>query len=206
MATQQVCQKLYDHSYELEPKKADQPPQPKKPRFSTDYEIYQNVLPSDKSFKTYKHKKALRQKIIAAKALHSKKDTTAVTLHFDTTSRSRIDGEWPSLILNFKDDNPLESRMIPLPPLYFAYENREQVISLVVETLKRLSVAAHKLNTSASELWSKIDAVMTDSVRKNLKIKEGVASKLNSTHIPYHVLCKSHTCERLDSTQTPLNN
>ena len=74
----------------------------------------------------------LTQEIIAAKALHSKKGTTKVKLHFDTTKRSRVDGDWPSLIFNFKDDNPLESRMISLRPLQFAYENREQIISLIV--------------------------------------------------------------------------
>ena len=40
---------------------------------------------------------------------------------------------------------------------------------------------------------------MTDAVFKNLKIGEGVAAKLGSNHIPYHLLCKSHTCERLDA-------
>ena len=27
----------------------------------------------------------------------------------------------------------------------------------------------------------------------------GVAAKFGSNHIPYHLLCKSHTCERLDA-------
>ena len=40
---------------------------------------------------------------------------------------------------------------------------------------------------------------MTDSVTKNLKVEEGVAETLNSRHIPYHILCKSHACERKDS-------
>ena len=40
---------------------------------------------------------------------------------------------------------------------------------------------------------------MTDAVSKKLKIEEGVALKMNSDHIPYHLLCKSHTCERLDA-------
>ena len=39
---------------------------------------------------------------------------------------------------------------------------------------------------------------MTDSVIKNLKIDHGVAEMLGSNHIPYHTLCKSHTCEKLD--------
>ena len=35
--------------------------------------------------------------------------------------------------------------------------------------------------------------------QKNLGIEKGVADMLGSSHIPYHLLCKSHTCERLDS-------
>ena len=81
---------------------------------------------------TFKHKKALRQEIIAGKALISKKSTAKVTLHFYTTQRSRISGDWPSLILNFNDDDPLECRMVSLRPIKMAYEGRAQTISLVV--------------------------------------------------------------------------
>ena len=47
-------------------------------------------------------------------------------------------------------------------------------------------------------LWNKINAIMTDAVTKNLSIESAVADALGSDHIPYHILCKSHTCERLD--------
>ena len=67
-----------------------------------------------------------------------------------------------------------------------------------METLQRLCVAASKLKASASDLWEKVDAVMTDSVTKNLKIEQGVADVLQSTHVPHHILSKSHTCERMD--------
>ena len=120
VATQKVCEKLYGHHYKLKiPKQSsDQPPQPKKPRSSEDYKVYENVLPSAKSINKFKHKKALRQEIVAAKALVSKKHSTKVALHFDTTQRSRIDGDWPSLILNFRDDNLSECRMISLRPIF----------------------------------------------------------------------------------------
>ena len=65
--------------------------------------------------------------------------------------------------------------------------------------LNHLSVAANKLNVTASNLWGKIDAIVTDAVTKNLKIEDGVAEALRSKHVPYHILCKSHTCERLDT-------
>ena len=199
VATQQVCEKVYGHRYKLEATNPSEPSQPKKPRSSDDYQIYENVLHPAITVNNSKHKKALYQEIFAAKALATKKTTTKVTLHVDTTQRSRIDGDWPSLILNFKDDNPLECRMISLCPLFFAYGDRSQIISLIVETLNRLSVAASKLNLTAANLWEKIDAVMTDAVTKNLKIEEGVSEKLQSSHVPLHLLCKSRTCERLDS-------
>ena len=101
-----------------------------------------------------------------------------MTLHYDTTSRSRVDNDWPWLIFNFKDKDLLECRMISLRPLFFAYKDREQIISLIVEPLKRLSVAANKLNVIASNLWEKIDALMTDVMNKNLKIEDGVAEAL----------------------------
>ena len=75
--------------------------------------------------------------------------------------------------------------MISLCPLFFAYEDREQTISLIVESLKRLSVAANKLNVTASNLWEKIDAIMTDVVSNNLRIVDGVAEALQSRHVPY---------------------
>ena len=182
--------------YKLElPKQSDEP-RKKKPRTAEEYHLYANVLLSEKSVNNFDYKKVLTQEIIAAKALFSKKEATKVTLHYDTTSRSRIDGDWSSLIFNFKDKDPLECRMISLRLLFFAYENRKQIISLIVESLKRLSVATNKLNVTASNLWGKINAIMTDAVSKDLKIEDGVAEVLQSRHVPYHILCKSHTCER----------
>ena len=41
---------------------------------------------------------------------------------------------------------------------------------------------------------------MTDAVSKNLKVEYAVAEALGSSHIPIHLLCKSHTCEVLDKS------
>ena len=49
-------------------------------------------------------------------------------------------------------------------------------------------------------MWEQINAFMTDAVSKNLKVEHEVAQQLGSTHIPYHLLCKSHTCEKFDET------
>ena len=108
---------------------SDDTPKSKKPRKSEDYEKYKKVLPLTTSVNKFKHKKALGQEIIAAKALFLKKESTKVTLHFDTTTRCRINGDWPALILNFKDDDPFECRRINLRALPFGYEDREQIVS-----------------------------------------------------------------------------
>ena len=39
---------------------------------------------------------------------------------------------------------------------------------------------------------------MTDAVSKDLKIVEGISKLLGSNHKPHHLLCKSHTVEKLD--------
>ena len=117
------------------------------------------------------------------------------TVHFDTTSRSNIDGEWPSIILRFSSPISKEYR---LRPLYFAYEDREQMTLLFCETFKRLAAVCSIKVKEAIEpkiLWEKIDAIMTDAVTKNLKIEETIPNALGSTHMPHHLLCKSHTVE-----------
>ena len=50
-------------------------------------------------------------------------------LHYNTTSRYQTDREWPSIILIFYDGTDFE-----LHPLFFAYEDKEQMVLLMVET------------------------------------------------------------------------
>ena len=56
---------------------------------------------------------------------------------------------------------------------------------------------ALNINIEASTLWENIDAVMTDAITKNLNIEETVLDASDSSHHPYHLLCKSHTVEGL---------
>lgn len=35
---------------------------------------------------------------------------------------------------------------------------------------------------------------------KNLKVETAVSQELGTEHVPIHILCKSHTCEKLDET------
>ena len=41
---------------------------------------------------------------------------------------------------------------------------------------------------------------MTDAVSKNLKVEAEVSKQLNTEHIPTHLLCRSHTCQKLDES------
>ena len=53
-----------------------------------------------KTIPKHKHDQVLEQECDAAKALMNRKLIEKVIFHFDSTTRSRIDGDWPSLILN----------------------------------------------------------------------------------------------------------
>ena len=118
-----------------------------------------------------------------------------VILHFDATSCSKIEGDWPCLILIFSDKH-----QFPLQPLFFAYEDQARIIRLTVEMYKWLAapINTEELVISAKLLWEKTTSIMTDSVSKNLQRGDGVAEVLQSSHIPYHLLCKSHPVEALD--------
>ena len=134
----------------------------------------------------------------AATVLFNNNINAKATIHFDTTGRSSIDGQWPSIILSFSDG--LEYR---LRPLFFAFEDRQQITDLFVETFFRLAMALSvysDVNIEPLFLWEKVDAIMTDSVTKNLGTEETISNALGSTHQPYHLLCKSHTVEALDKS------
>ena len=134
----------------------------------------------------------------AALALLAKVGPVKATLHYDTTSRNSIDGEWPSIISRFSDASEFVLR-----PMFFAYEDREQIVELLTETFNRLAVAASiykDQDIKPVTLWECTDAVMTDAVAKNLKIVDGIAMHFGSNHKPHHLLCKSHTVEKLDAS------
>ena len=83
-----------------------------------------------------------------------------------------------------------------------AAEDRENIINLLEETFRRVSVATPiKLREEVDvvkEVWEKVTFFSTDAVSKNYKVGEGLAERFNSTHVPIHVWCKSHTVEGLD--------
>ena len=217
VAVQAVCKELYHHQYYLTKEEAiergpnlveygkEQPSsQPKKKHRlderkpaskslsnKQDYIPYKDVLPSARTLNNHKQLLAVQ-----VEALFLMDSSVRCTLHYDTTSRSKIDGEWPSIIFSFSN----KQRYV-LRPIFFAYETRTQIISLILETLERLAVLVNgndEKRTTAEELWERITVIMTDSVEKNLHIEDGIAAALESTHIPLHLLCKAHTVDALD--------
>ena len=118
------------------------------------------------------------------------------TFHYDTTSRSTIDEEWPALLVIFSNNQRFSLR-----PIFFSYEDRENITSLIVETYERLALAASVSLTSTvtvGNLWHKTTCLMTDALSKNLKIGQLIAYKLETSYVPFHLLCRSHCVEALD--------
>ena len=110
------------------------------------------------------------------------------------TSLCKIDGEWRSIILNFSDN-----KQYVLHPIDVAYENHTQIISLLLETYKRLVLLNNdKQRATAKELWEDTTIIMTDSVEEDPQIKNGIAAALGSNHNSLHLLCKVHTVEALN--------
>ena len=163
---------------------------PKHPRSSKDYEKYENVLPSARVVNREKHLQAIQEERNCALAIMDAEPEDDISVHYDTTQRRKIQGDWTSLIMKLSNGQSFRLR-----PLSLAVEDRQTITDLFVEQFKRLAVAG---NSSARDLWEKVTALMTDSVAKNLHIEDSIAATLNSTHIPFHLLCVSHTCEVFD--------
>ena len=133
----------------------------------------------------------------AALALLTKVSPVKSKLHYDTTSRNSIYGEWPSIILRFSNGREFVLRLL------FGYEDPEQIIELLIETFKCLAVAASmykEAEVKAITLWECMDAFMAYAVSKNLKIVDNISKHLDSNHKPHHLLCKSHPVEKLDTS------
>ena len=187
---------MYQHQYYLntdEYKNSEEmihtnlEPPSKVPKTFKDYnDLYEYVLQSARTILKYKYLQATQQETDAGVALFNNTKLGKVTLHYDTTSRSNTDGEWPSLILIFNNRKSFHLRS-----LLFAYEDRENICRLTKETLERFSSAVALIYSrviTAKDLWENITHIRTDSVDKNLKIEDLVAEKLGSKHIPYHLL------------------
>ena len=68
-----------------------------------DYQLYENVLPSAKTINEHKQTLALQNERNAAIALRHLQSGERVSLHHNSTTHSKIDRDWPALILIFSD-------------------------------------------------------------------------------------------------------
>ena len=205
VAVQATCEHMYGHKYLIEKANSvvDEPPtkraQSAWPLVSAaDYVDYKFILLSTRTVTDFKLSLAAQEEANAAQALRDLADDVRVTVHYDTTTRNNIDGEWPSLILVFSD-----ARRFRLRPLFFAYEDRQNIVRLFVETFERLAAAASVSSTdvvTAHTLWSRVSNVMTDAASKNLGFEKEVSAALQTDHVPHHLLCKAHTVEALDAS------
>ena len=123
-AVQITCSGLYKHSFYLLSEE-----QVIIEGVSSTLENYAYLIPSARTINDHKQIQASEMERDAAVALNNKIPNVKVTIHFDTTGRSSIDGEWPSIILKFSDGHEYRLR-----PLFFAYEDRQQITELFVET------------------------------------------------------------------------
>ena len=111
----------------------EQPPSKKlcPPVIARDYEIYEYVLPSARTISEYKQMQASQVEWDAAIALWSKDENVKSTLHYDSTTHNTNDSEWPAIILYFSNGDEYVVR-----PLFFAYEDRKQIVELLVEHIQ----------------------------------------------------------------------
>ena len=92
--------------------------------------------------------------------------------------------------------------------MFFAFEGREQITKLFVETSGRLTATlkvSHDQTLQPKTLWEKFDAIWT-AVTKNLETEETIAKALDSSHVPFHLMCKSHNVEALNKSSLEVLN
>lgn len=78
------------------------------------------------------------------------------------------------------------------PFIILAVENKSTIASMLGENISRLAVLS---DTEPKEMFKKVDALMSDSVSKNLNVGDEVAKHLESDHQPIHLLCGAHPAE-----------
>ena len=190
-----ISEQFFGVCYQLSPntgkEEQEQEPPKKKVRSKIQYRDYCEVIPSTKTIMKMKHLLAIQQERNTALALLDTVPSDPVTLHYDTTKRKHLNGEWPSIVLQTSSGKKYRLRSLNM-----ANEDRRNIVNLLVASLSRLSIAS---SSKKKHLWEKITALMTDSVSKNLEIENLIAATLLSDHIPLHLLCVSHTCEVFDS-------
>lgn len=95
-------------------------------------EKYSNILPSAEIVTDTKHLVDIQQERSAALAvLNPSDDELATTIHFDTTRRKRITGEWSSIIIQMN-----ARKKFSMCPQSMAVDTKENITSFLVNFLK----------------------------------------------------------------------
>ena len=142
---------------------------------SQHFEVSKDVLPSIKTISRIKHLMAIKQESNIALALLDTMPSDVVTVHYNTTTRERLNGEWPSVIIKMSNGKKFKFHSINM-----AIEYRKKTVNLFLASLSGLALTA---NCNKEELWKKIRAVTTDSVENNLRIEGLIAASLSSKQI-----------------------
>ena len=79
--------------------------------------------------------------------------------------------------------------------MFFAFEDRQNISKLIVETLYKLSVT---VGTTLKTIWELINGFMTGLFTENLQVEHLLAEELGSDHIPPHYLCNVYTSKKFD--------
>ena len=106
---QTICKHLYGHEYLLIPPERHSyssengDPMPKKSKVrvsSTEFEHFSYVLPPARIISKCRY---LKLRDVANAILSKKVDVKGTLLQYDTTSRNKIEGEWPATIFKLFD-------------------------------------------------------------------------------------------------------
>ena len=121
----------------------------------------------------------------AATALYEQSEETKTTIHFDTTGHSSVNVEWPSIIPTF-----LNGEEYRLRPLFFIYEDRQQLTTLFVETFTQLDCGTNECYTehvAPSILWAKVGGLMAVAATKNFVLK--ILFQMPLVRLIIHSIC-----------------
>jgi hypothetical protein len=140
----------------------------KKLKYSESLITHEKVLPSYRTVGRKMHTLAIVKECNTALQLLEKGPDEKATLHYDSTSRKRLQGEQTSLILHLSSGHTLKLR-----PLTIAKETQESITEFIIMEVKRIAIAADV--DDPTKIWNLIDAIMTDAAAKNLGVESMVS-------------------------------
>lgn len=154
---------------------------------------------------------AERERQIAIKVAN-KDEQDVICAQFDFTKRAKVNGEFPSMILNVNNKDQFNLRPLPLGNFvafifsksllfsiiwycfisYIGVENKSTIAGMIHENINRLAVLSQ---TTPRKIFENVDAIMSDSASKNLNVGEVIAKEMETDHVPIHLLCGAHPAE-----------